>query len=163
VIMRSLLLACILSLTGLPAFSLEANIECKPISWIEWQLEKNDYGPAGFQQKSIEDEEISRLSLEGRILALAYDTEFPEIWELEAVDILDRSILREKPIVYSVRYRPLEDNVAFFSRLILEDPMCEKATESTLITSFTSTDSISHVIEKCECLNEYDLDKFITD
>ena len=131
--MRSFLLTCILSLTGLPAFSLEATIKCKPISWIQWQLEKDDYGPAGFQQKSLEDEEFSRLSFEGRILALAYDTGFPEIWELETADIFDRSILRKKPLVLSVRYRPIEDDVAFFSRLILEDPMCDKASESTLV------------------------------
>ena len=160
--MRTLLSACILSLTGLPVFSLEATIKCEPISWIEWQLEKTDYGPAGFQQKSIEDEKPSRLSLEKGIRSIVYDTGFPEIWKFEAVDTHDRSLVGKKPRVWSVRYRPLEDDVEFLSRLILKDPMCEDGPKSTLVHSFTGIDSVSHVIEKCECLNEYDVDRFIT-
>ena len=115
-IMRSLLLTCILLLTGWPVFSLEANIKCEPISWIQWQLEKDDYGPAGFQEKSIEDEKPSRLSLEKGILTIVYDTGFPEIWKLEAVDTHDRSLVGKKPKVWSVRYRPLADEVEFFFR-----------------------------------------------
>ena len=147
--------AVLIALFSSPVFSFETQIECEITSSISWDVKE------GLKEYDIKNEKPVLVTVDKQLIALVYDSDFAQIFKLEAVDTFGPFKIGDKPEIVGARYTSITDYITQFRKIIYYDPMCRRGDKGELVSTYSSKNSTFHTVHRCSCLDSVDVDYFI--
>ena len=156
------LIALTLSLIASQSLSFDGYVKCKQVASVTWQLEAAYGFPAGFTERSIEENEMMA-TFDHQLLSFYQLGGYPVIFDLEKIDTFSTRLPGEVPIITLARYKQRKGHLARNIQVFVKDPMCRENPNSTLSWVLTGVSNFMNNTYECECLDSNHQDKFIDD